>query len=512
MTSHHFTLPKTSAKRRVQPPSRCGAEVVLTKEARATLRVGCCERSDRFQAALNSAWHKVDEITQTLASTHRKSTRRVWNELHFGFRHHLSQHKKINPWNAYCWKKGDRSSEVTQTQTPHVRVDADKENGPSRDLSILPAFVKQNLPEYHTLTADEKEQFIKEYSEHIIDRKTLNAIKEELLNLRVCTGVEAILYATHGSTNLPLHAVTFETEGVKEFMGAMIHMDTLDFISKMEGFAVQGVCGAARSIRKLINEKLHECGEITSDAKVKMQWTAYFHNIMLHYRVAIEGWPSTVPLANLSEALSSLPQLEMLECKWEMGLTHWKKMSPEQFEALKQEWDEKIKSGKIVEQTRYTRLDKGTKRSCTGGADSSSRQSQKARSTPVVHEEENAQDSTGPAPTPADMSTSATSSANSDNVTASNTLTEGHDASNTTASSTVTGEQGSSDATSGDSSSANSDDGHDAGNIMASGGEQGSSNDTTSGDGMPEESRSEDLMAQLADTIDSFDTTAASLY
>ncbi|KAG6370999.1 hypothetical protein JVT61DRAFT_10716 [Boletus reticuloceps] len=382
----------TSAKRHVQPPSRHSVEVVLTKEARATLRVGRHEKSNRFQAALDSAWHKVDKITQMLASTHRKSTRRVRNKLHFGFGRHLSRHKKINPWNAYCWKK-------------------------ARDLSILPAFVKQNLPEYHTLTADEKEQLIKEYSEHVIDRKvgvrttthgkitdvtqTLNAIEEELLNLRACTGVEAILYATHGSTDLPLHAVTFETEGVKEFIGTVIHMDTLDFISKMEGFAVQGVRGAASnhrqrisnvrgSIRKLINEKLCDLpGEITGSAKAKMQWTAYFRNIVSHYRVVIEGWLSTVPLANLSEALSSLPQLEMLEHKWEMGLTHWKKLSPEQFEALKRERDEKIESGEIVEPTRHTHSDKDTKRSHTGGANSSSRQSKKARSTPIVHEEEN---------------------------------------------------------------------------------------------------------------------------
>lgn len=56
--------------------------------------------------------------------------------------------------------------------------------------------MKQNLPEYHTLTADEKEQLVKEYSEHVIDRKvgvrttthgkitdvtqTLNAIEEEV--------------------------------------------------------------------------------------------------------------------------------------------------------------------------------------------------------------------------------------------------------------------------------------------------------------------------------------------
>ncbi|KAF8424252.1 hypothetical protein L210DRAFT_3653569 [Boletus edulis BED1] len=185
-------------------------------------------RSSRWEVALwSSPWNLTYEQATNLAGA-----------LAADLKGNMMSVTPINPWNAYCWKKGDQSSEVTRTQTSHIRVDADKENGPSRDLSILPAFVKQNLPEYHTLTADEKEQFVKEYSEHIIDRKTLNAIKEELLNLRACTGVEAILYAMHGSTDLPLHAVTFETEGVKEFMGAMIHMDTLDFISKMEGFAI----------------------------------------------------------------------------------------------------------------------------------------------------------------------------------------------------------------------------------------------------------------------------------
>ena len=65
----------------------------------------------------------------------------------------------------------------------------------------------------------------------------------KLLNLKLRTGVETLLYATCGSTDLPLRAVAFEIEGVKDFMGTVVGMDTLDFISKMEGFAVQGVRG-----------------------------------------------------------------------------------------------------------------------------------------------------------------------------------------------------------------------------------------------------------------------------
>ena len=65
----------------------------------------------------------------------------------------------------------------------------------------------------------------------------------KLLNLKSRTGVETLLYATRGSTDLPLRAVAFETEGVKDFMGTVVGMDTLDFVSKMEGFAVQGVQG-----------------------------------------------------------------------------------------------------------------------------------------------------------------------------------------------------------------------------------------------------------------------------
>lgn len=75
-----------------------------------------------------------------------------------------------------------------------------------------------------------------------------------------------------GSTDLPLRGVAFTTEGVDEFMGSVMNIDNQDFVSKMEGFAVQGMkgrdyfflkhllsadclySGAARNHKKLVSD------------------------------------------------------------------------------------------------------------------------------------------------------------------------------------------------------------------------------------------------------------------
>ena len=66
-----------------------------------------------------------------------------------------------------------------------------------------------------------------------------------------------------------------------------------------------------------------------------MQWMHYFRNIVTRYRVTIEGWPLTIPFANLSSMSSSFSHLETLLRKWEMGSTFWKKLSKEEYAMLK---------------------------------------------------------------------------------------------------------------------------------------------------------------------------------
>lgn len=41
----------------------------------------------------------------------------------------------------------------------------------------------------------------------------------------------------------PLRSIAFTTEGIEEFMLSMMNIGNQDLISKMEGFAIQGMKG-----------------------------------------------------------------------------------------------------------------------------------------------------------------------------------------------------------------------------------------------------------------------------
>ena len=54
-----------------------------------------------------------------------------------------------------------------------------------------------------------------------------------------------MLYTTCGSTDLSLHGITFASKGIEKFMGTVMRIDDQDLVSRMEGFAVQGVKGGS---------------------------------------------------------------------------------------------------------------------------------------------------------------------------------------------------------------------------------------------------------------------------
>jgi hypothetical protein len=51
------------------------------------------------------------------------------------------------------------------------------------------------------------------------------------------------LFTAHGSTDLAIRGVAFATEGVENFMLGTMKTDNQDFISKLEGHAIQGLAG-----------------------------------------------------------------------------------------------------------------------------------------------------------------------------------------------------------------------------------------------------------------------------
>jgi len=128
--------------------------------------------------------------------------------------------------------------------------------------------------------------------------------------------------------------------------------------------------------------------DITQDPKAKMQWAQYFWNVVSRYQVAIEGWPESIPFANLSGASSSSSQLEILLWKWEMGTTYWKELTDEELEELRQKRNTQIEDGEIQEPSRHTHSDKGKKHVRRSSDDPPSRKKYKSAESIVNSDDE----------------------------------------------------------------------------------------------------------------------------
>ncbi|KAG1877154.1 hypothetical protein C8R48DRAFT_768703 [Suillus tomentosus] len=248
----------------------------------------------------------------------------------------------------FCWKKRQDS----------------KGNG-VMGKDVLQELIKDYHAEYRELTDNEKDEILLKYSEHkktqtagiqistksrINDvTSTLKAVENELNNLRNHTGAKAILYATHGSMDLPLCSVAFTTERMEEFMTSGIKAHSIPLLEQ----ALRKIIKSAalmftqRSVSKFRNSK--GLVEITKDEGAKMHWTNYFQSVVQHYQVIIEGWPVKIPFVNLSKASSALPDLKMLEWKWRAGTICWREIDEEELLKLLEECNEKLESWEIVD-------------------------------------------------------------------------------------------------------------------------------------------------------------------
>ncbi|KAG1770558.1 hypothetical protein EV702DRAFT_977990, partial [Suillus placidus] len=373
-------------------PPRTRPKVVLSKEARAALKHSRQEKSRQFKDALDDAWNQLDDATKTIATSHHKSVRHVQNDLYIGRGLLRSRRSKLNAWNAFCWKKNQETENRNQGR------------------GTLKSLIHEHRDEYLRLSKDEQDDILAEYADWKKTKatglrvstkskvnditQTLKAVENELNSLNCRTGTETILYTTRGSTDLPLRGVAFATEGVQHFMGSVMGVDNQDLVSKMEGFAVQGMKGAATNHKQqvsaicskicdIVNTKLKL---ITGDPDAKMQWTHYFCNIVQRYQVAIKGWLDNIPFANLSQASSARPDLEMLYSKWESNQIQWKVLTDEEFEELHSNRQEQIDRSEIIDHRQRTRSDKGMK--CKGAAAANPSRRKKYKSSETVEDDD----------------------------------------------------------------------------------------------------------------------------
>ena len=165
--------PRKAGAQRVQPKSRPPrVKVVLSAEARATLKLDRREKSQRFKKDLDHAWKSLDDATKTITSKHHKSVRHVQNELFLGHTKFRSRRNKINPWNAYFWKQRciDRAANESDENSMFF-VFVLSSNCLLKNIAAvggkptLRELVQQIREEYLKLLVEEKEHAVEEFSE-----------------------------------------------------------------------------------------------------------------------------------------------------------------------------------------------------------------------------------------------------------------------------------------------------------------------------------------------------------
>lgn len=67
--------------------------------------------------------------------------------------------------------------------------------------------------------------------------------KIQINNLQSRSGIEAMLFVTHGSMDTPLNGTAFTMPSIKDFLLSVLELDKLEFLAWMDGYAIQGLKG-----------------------------------------------------------------------------------------------------------------------------------------------------------------------------------------------------------------------------------------------------------------------------
>ncbi|KAH7904676.1 hypothetical protein BJ138DRAFT_1236291, partial [Hygrophoropsis aurantiaca] len=383
----------TNMPRRTQGLTRTRERQKLSKEARAEVSVRRQEAAEKFKTDLDDAWGEINKVTENIAASNGKSIRHVQQQLHMGRALAHKRRTKMSDWNAFCWKRRKENINTRKYGT---------------GKGVLPSLTQDLSKEYASLTREEKDVITAEYTEYkmtktlgrrISTKSKINDVAQtmKVLNsLNSRTGVQSLAFITRGTTDLPLRGMSFATAGVDKFMSTTMNIDPQDFVSRMEGFSVQGIKGAAKNhaqrvseVRGLIRSKMQNAlRDVSGMPRATMSWKYHFTNVVERYKVKLVGWPDNVPFTNLSEASSAIHVLESLHRKLESGVIHWESIDDGELACLRNEYNQKIANGEITEPSRCTRSDKNKKRTRKEGANTgASRATYKSKE--FIHDDDN---------------------------------------------------------------------------------------------------------------------------
>jgi hypothetical protein len=92
-----------------------------------------------------------------------------------------------------------------------------------------------------------------------------------------------------------------------------------------------------------------------------MNYERYIKAVVLGYGCALIGWPQSVNFISPTN-ISTVDEMRTLHDTLRDGTCRWKVLNAAEKEKWRQEYEEKVESGEIVEQVRKVRGDKGEER------------------------------------------------------------------------------------------------------------------------------------------------------
>jgi len=128
--------------------------------------------------------------------------------------------------------------------------------------------------------------------------------------------------------------------------------------------------------------------EVTGNTKADMKWANYWDAVVKKYKVVVEGWPSRIPFALLTQACSGVSDTEALLKSWMNGTTYWRQLDDDEFIKEEKTCDTHIASGEIPACCLHKACeDKGKKWSAKGKGPATSKRAKGVISKELIEDD-----------------------------------------------------------------------------------------------------------------------------
>ncbi|KAJ6456537.1 hypothetical protein C8R45DRAFT_943721 [Mycena sanguinolenta] len=237
-----------------------------------------------------------------------------------------------------------------------------------------------NYPDFENMSREFKDELLEDLEEHRLTKKTgtratnkavaqdashvMKMLDQEIRNLFDRCGMYGFAIFSKGHVQDKTVPYILESAGCSDFIRECLKIEPMDLVAKFEQWCCSRDLGftgvdTIQSMRKEVTRMVKD-GLIMASKRTKcaMNYERYIKVVVLGYGVIIVGWPKSIDFTSPTN-ISSVDDMRKLRDSWKDGRCRWKVLTKSEKEKWKQDYENKVESGEIVEVERQRRSDKG---------------------------------------------------------------------------------------------------------------------------------------------------------